>query len=372
VTTDALVIGGGFYGLYLAETLARRGERVRLCERGPRPMMRASYSNQARVHNGYHYPRSVLTALRSRVNFPRFLDEFRSAIREDFTKLYAIPRQGSKVTAEQFAESMRRIGAPIVVAPRPEKALFDSALIEDVFRVRETAFDSLELRDRMRERAAKAGVEIAVGESVEKVRGWASGSIRVTTSIGEHSAGMVLNCTYSQTNAVAANSGLPPIPLKHEIAEMALVEPPDELRNLGITVMDGPFFSCMPFPPRGLHTLSHVRYTPHAHWMETGEDQRPAYEVFEAFEKRTAFSHMLRDAARYLPGLAKCRHRDSLWEVKTVLPRSEADDSRPILFRPHHGLANYHVVMGGKIDNVYDIADELMKVLDLRTLPLAA
>jgi hypothetical protein len=42
-----------------------------------------------------------------------------------------------------------------------------------------------------------------------------------------------------------------------------------------------------------------------------------------------------------------------------VLPRSETDDSRPILFRPDHGIPNYHVVLGGKIDNVYDVADEL-------------
>ena len=110
---DAVVVGGGFYGLYLAEFLASRGPRVLVCERGPAPMQRASYANQARVHNGYHYPRSVLTALRSRVNFPRFVAEFQSAVQSGFEKIYAIPRQGSKVTAEQFAESMRRIGAPI-------------------------------------------------------------------------------------------------------------------------------------------------------------------------------------------------------------------------------------------------------------------
>ena len=32
-----------------------------------------------------------------------------------------------------------------------------------------------------------------------------------------------------------------------ELAELALIEPPEELRPFGITVMDGPFFSCMPF-----------------------------------------------------------------------------------------------------------------------------
>jgi glycine/D-amino acid oxidase-like deaminating enzyme len=306
------------------------------------------------------------------VNFPRFSDEFRPAIRDGFVKLYAIPRQGSKVTAEQFAESMRRIGAPIEAAAKGLKLLFDRSLVEDVFRVREAAFDSLELCRLIRERAERAGVEIRAGVNVDRVRGLPGGSIRAATADGEITAGMVLNCTYSQTNAVAAASGLPLIPLKHEIAEMALVEPPDQLREVGVTVMDGPFFSCMPFPPRGLHTLSHVRYTPHGHWTENALEQLPAYEVFEQFEKLSAFDHMVRDAARYLPALAKCTYSDSLWDVKTVLPRSESDDSRPILFRPHHGIPNYHVVMGGKIDNVYDVADELTSVLNSRAVPLAA
>ncbi|HXD85740.1 MAG TPA: hypothetical protein VN641_04555, partial [Urbifossiella sp.] len=107
-------------------------------------------------------------------------------------------------------------------------------------------------------------------------------------------------------------------------------------------------------------------------WFDGSEPQRPAYEMVDAAEKRTAFSHMVRDAARFLPELAKCEYRDSLWEVKTVLPRSESDDSRPILFRPHHGIANYHVVMGGKIDNVYDIADEMANALDWREAKRAA
>ena len=35
--------------------------------------------------------------------------------------------------------------------------------------------------------------------------------------------------------------GLPPVKLKHELTEMALVEAPDRLRKFGVTVMDGPF-----------------------------------------------------------------------------------------------------------------------------------
>jgi len=360
-----LIVGGGFYGLYLAEFLAARLPRVLLCERAADLMGRASYANQARVHNGYHYPRSVLTALRSRVNFPRFVEEFRPAIDVSFEKLYAVARRTSKVTAEQFAESMRRIGAPIEPAAEDVRRLFDSDTVEEVFRTVEYAFDAAELKRLMAERVRRAGVEVRLTTTVERVRPLPGGTVGVR--LNEHgteteaTAGMVFCCAYGQTNTVAAASGLPVIPLKHELAELALVEVPPALKGLGVTVMDGPFFSCMPFPPRRLHTLSHVRYTPHGHWYDglPGEPHVRAYDVFDLAQKRTAFPHMVRDAARYLPAVAGCEYRGSLWEVKTVLPRSESDDSRPILFRPDHGVPNYHVVMGGKIDNVYDVADEI-------------
>ena len=54
-----------------------------------------------------------------------------------------------------------------------------------------------------------------------------------------------------------------------------------------------------------------------------------------------------------------CQYVDSLWEVKTVLPASEIDDSRPILFKTNFCIPNYHCIMGGKIDNVYDVIEAI-------------
>jgi hypothetical protein len=68
---------------------------------------------------------------------------------------------------------------------------------------------------------------------------------------------------------------------------------------------------------------------------------------------------MQKDAQRYVPALARARHVDSLWEVKTVLPASEVDDSRPILFHRHPQLPELISVLGGKIDNVYDALKEV-------------
>jgi hypothetical protein len=66
---------------------------------------------------------------------------------------------------------------------------------------------------------------------------------------------------------------------------------------------------------------------------------------------------MLRDVSRYMPCLRACRRVDSLWEVKTVLPKSEVDDSRPVLYREHCGLPNLTCMLGAKIDNIYDVLE---------------
>jgi hypothetical protein len=113
----------------------------------------------------------------------------------------------------------------------------------------------------------------------------------------------------------------------------------------------------MPFPSRGLHTLSHVRYTPHFSWQdEPGADP---YQALGSYERETRVDRMVRDAGRYLPALFDARYVESLFEVKTVLLKNEVDDGRPILFEKHAELPGCYSILGGKIDNIYDVIEKL-------------
>lgn len=365
---DAIVIGGGFFGCILALFLKSRFDAILIVEREDDLLKRASYANQARVHNGFHYPRSLLTALRSRINFPRFVVEFHDCVDSSFVKYYGVAKKLSKVSASQYRLFMERIGAPIRPAPDHVRRLFNPDMIEAVFEVVEYAFDADRLRARIRRSLDAAGVEIALATSASSVAGAEGG--RVTLNVhGQNAetrpldAGLVLNCTYGHLNQVLRDSGLPLLDLKHEITEMALVDVPAALKTIGITTMCGPFFSTMPFPSRGLHSLSHVRYTPHCSWRDTVSGYRDAYETLRHYPKTSRFSHMLHDARRYLPSLADAKYVESIWEIKTTLPVSEINDGRPILFYPQPGLPQMVHIMGGKIDNIYDIEDELREYL---------
>ena len=165
------------------------------------------------------------------------------------------------------------------------------------------------------------------------------------------------NCTYARLNEVLARSGLAKLPLKQEITELALLQMPPALQKLGITVMDGPFFSSMPFPARNLHTLSHVTYTPHVSWNDLEEQQPPQFQA----QLPSKHIFMLRDSERYLPLLREARYVDSHFETKTVLLQNEIDDGRPILCRCNYQLKGLYVVLGAKIDNIYDINQVIEK-----------
>jgi len=72
---------------------------------------------------------------------------------------------------------------------------------------------------------------------------------------------------------------------------------------------------------------------------------------------------MTQDGALYVPGLRQAEHVGSLWTVRTKLPGSALTDSRPILLRNQPEQPRLYHVMGGKIDNVYDLEEYLDNAL---------
>lgn len=346
---DVLIIGGGFYGCCIALLAKRHFGRVAVVEAGDQVMGRASYANQARVHRGYHYPRSYLTASRSAEGFRRFVATYPDCVDRTAQHLYAIARE-SRVTATQFERFCAWVGAPLSPVSSHLADLFDKGMVEAVFAADEAVFNAKRLKSRIEGEMATAGVEVLLHQPVRSVAPAGCGIAVGTYSDEVITCKQAIACVYAGTNALLNRSGIPTLPLKHELAEMALLRLAPPLDNVGVTMVDGPFFSVLPFPARGLHTLTHVRYTPQLAWSDTRTE--PAVAASQA-------AFMLADATRYLPHLRKSSLHGSLVEVKTVLQDSESNDGRPILLRQNYGFPRFTVTVGAKIDNVFDILEAL-------------
>ena len=353
---DAVIIGGGFYGCCLALYLRSIMENVLVLEREGGLLSRASFVNQARIHTGFHYPRSFTTARRSLALYQRFVEDFRPAVVDNFQMLYAIARYGSKISAGRFATMFRAIGAPISEASEDEVSLFSTRLIESVMRCEEFSFNAAVLQDILFQRLNDSGVSLLLDTAAGQVlTGKDRASIVVETAQGAFEAPFVFDTTYGQL-AADGLVALDPFPFKYEQTEIALVQPPPELAQYGVTVMDGPFFSIMPFPARECYSLTHVRYTPHAAWSQSSIPHRPAP------PNGSRWMHMQRDAVRYLPCMKGVRPVTSLFETKTVLLRNEGDDGRPILLHQNPVQPGYMTILGGKLDNIYDLFEALTQI----------
>jgi glycine/D-amino acid oxidase-like deaminating enzyme len=355
---DFIIIGGGFYGCCLALFLRSLTERILLLEAGDGLLERASRVNQARIHTGFHYPRSFSTALRSRALHARYVRDFKHAVVSDFDMLYAIAAARSKVSASRFARMFNVIDAPLYKAPRRLRLLFESELIEEVFVCREFAFDWSILRDGLRARLEANAVGVRMGQTVNSALCERDRVVVRLAAGQELSTSVLFNVTYANLNRVALRSGLAPLGLKHELAELVLVEPPPELARLAVTVVDGPFFSAMPYPAEKLYSLTHVRYTPHVCWMDAAND-RTSLEINCGTPRESRWRHMVQDAKRFLPCLEDVVYHRSLFDVKTVLVKNERDDGRPILLHRHSDAPRIYSVMGAKIDNIYDLFEAL-------------
>ncbi len=230
-----IIIGGGFYGCCLAIFFRAAGDDVVLVEAADQLLTRASYNNQARVHQGYHYPRSILTGKGCVTSFPLFAEVFPGAIVSDFTKLYAIARVNSKVTAAQFSGFCKRVGAPISDAPPKLAKLFDRDLIEAVFQVREYAFNAVRLRELMQAALAAAEIQVMLSceaATIETAGG--SGQLQVRLNNGHTLvADQVFNCAFAQINPLLHRSGLPILDFRHELAEIARSAPAGRNRRFG-------------------------------------------------------------------------------------------------------------------------------------------
>lgn len=245
IKLDKIIIGAGLYGLYAALFAAVRGEKVAVLECDSAPFKRATYINQARVHQGYHYPRSLSTAEKSAGYFRRFNNDFSFAINSSFKKIYATASKLSWSNAKQFKKFCQAAQIPCEEVTAGK--YFNKGTVDGAFLTQEFTYDAMILRDYYLEKLAdhKDLVNIYYNINLKSIE-MNGDSYIVSTSQNEEkikfSSSFILNATYASTNQLAAMLGYETFKIKYELCEIILVKPNARLNGYGITVMDGPFF----------------------------------------------------------------------------------------------------------------------------------
>ena len=368
---DKIIIGAGLYGLYAALHCGVKNQRIIVLECDQGPFRRATYINQARVHQGYHYPRSISTAMKSAGYFERFHQEFAFCINREFEKVYATSAQYSWSDGRQFRKFCEAAGIPCEEV-YPEE-YFKKGMCDGAFITREYTYDAMMLKAYYLDRLSQlANVRLLFDQNITAIENDGDAYICRLSSGQEYAAPYVLNAAYAGTNQILELVGFEKFKIKYELCEIILCDADERLKKCGITVMDGPFFSIMPFGKTGLHSLTSVTFTPHT----TCYEELPVFPCQEASigscsrrhlgncndcaaRPDSAFPYMEKLAKKYLRDDLGFAYRSSLFSMKPILMSSEVDDSRPTVIRTYTRKPTFVGVLSGKINTVYDL-DEVL------------
>ncbi len=368
---DTIIIGAGLYGLYAALFCARERQHVLVLEQDGEAFSRASYINQARVHMGYHYPRSYSTAMKSAHYFQRFMEDYGFCVHTAFDQVYAISANYSWTNAPQFQRFCQAAGIRCDgVDPR---RYFRKGMCDGAFLTTEYAYDAKILREHfLRELAAYPEVTLRYQAGVTAIQRQDE-VYRVFQGDRFDEAPFVMNATYASTNQINAMLGFEPFRIKYELCEIILCEVTPALRSIGLTVMDGPFFSIMPFGKTAYHSLTAVSFTPH----RTSSESQPTFSCQQRCppgfctpgslgncnycpaQPPSVWPHMSALARKYMREELGFSYVGSLFSMKPILKASEVDDSRPTVIRAFSTGPAFVSVLSGKINTVYDL-DEVL------------
>lgn len=368
---DKIILGAGIYGLYSALHSGKMGETILVLEYEETPFSRATYINQARVHNGYHYPRSYSTAIKSAGYFNRFNEDYAFAILNRFDQVYAISSEFSWTNSEQFQRfcDVANIRCDEV---NPRK-YFRDGYCEGAFLTEEYTYDAQILKKYFLEKISQLpNVIIKYGARIKEIENNGREYEIEMSDSSKVASSFVLNATYASVNQIQRTLGFEQFKIKYELCEIILCNVNDKLKDTGLTVMDGPFFSIMPFGKSGFHSLTSVTFTPHVSCRESlprfncqkksggycSEKQLGNCNRCLA-KPESAWPYMSNLARKYMRDDYMFSYDHSLFSMKPILMSSEIDDSRPTVIKIFTNSPMFVSVLSGKINTVYDL-DEIL------------
>lgn len=320
------IIGGGWYGCHLTAVLLARDHNVQLFEATERLFSGASGNMPARLHLGFHYPRSKLTRTACQTHNKEFMEKIYGELTRPVPiNLYAVAEHESLVDFGTYRELMESEEQTMSL---DDPSVFGLSHVEGALLTKERHILLDEAR-AMFERAL-AG-HVVYGERVSRVddSGW----------------DLTIDCTFCALDSANVD--------RYEACLTVLLKGPT---NKAITIMDGPFPSLYPWnEERGLSSLTSAKLTPIAK-CSTWDAARECLDG----DGRVRAEAMLDQMAYYYPRVRdEYEIADCLFAIR-AMPRSAADARLIDVVRVGERAIR---IRAGKLDAIFAAERAVLKIV---------
>lgn len=264
------VLGGGWYGCHIAAALIREGAQVELHETAAHLFAGASGGNPARLHLGFHYPRSRVTRAMCQETHAAFMRQYGDLTRTIACNIYAVAERDSWVDFGTYLQVLRgevefvRLERPAELGLRNVEGAVLTGERHIVIREARHHFTEL-LRDVVR-----------FGREPNEAT----------------DADYTIDCTFCARDGVHVD--------RYEPCVTGLLEGPT---GRAVTVMDGPFPSVYPWDDAlGCSSITSAKYTP-LDRCATWEQAAHVLRTVTAIEVRARVDMMIDQMAHFWPAV---------------------------------------------------------------------
>jgi hypothetical protein len=317
------IIGAGWYGCYLGWLCKNRGIDYVIYEKNNEIFKGASFYNQNRLHQGYHYPRDFETRHDSRTGFYKFLDFFQDLTCTVENNIYAI-HKNSIIDFRTYVNIFTFEGYKFEILDFKLSDNFEGAI-----RVQERFIDPF--KSKMFFEDCKLNIEF--NSNIEIV------SEEYYLNRNKLKSDLVINATYGelQSNLSAQNY------FNQKYLSILIKRITAEYPFDALTVMDGEFYSIYPYIiSEGIYTLTHVK-----HGIINGLETQDNIEAI--------FNQIKNEIIKDLPDFENNFEFFGSFISNKYKPASSSDLRTAKFFRHKNSV----VICSGKIDTIF-LADGLL------------
>lgn len=311
------VLGGGIYGCHIATALIADGHTVELHEIADRLFAGASGGIPARVHQGWHYPRSWMTRSACQEHDAEFMSRYGRFTRGVPINVYAVAAHDSYVDFGTYCDVMRAHSMEFITLHDPVEIGLQN--VEGAVQTAERHLLVDELRSHF-ETVLEGHVRF--NKPADDPGDW----------------DWTIDCTFCANDAENID--------RYEPCLTVLLEGPTDK---AVTVMDGPFPSLYPWSEdNGLNSLTSARYTPLDQCRTWGE-ARGIIDQMSASDIEGQAERMVAQMAFYWPAVRDLYRIADYKLAVRAMPRSASDARLVDIVSQGAGLLR---IRAGKIDAV--------------------
>jgi hypothetical protein len=355
---DVAIIGAGIFGAEIAIKAKEAGLSSILLEAKNDILQGASKNNQNRLHLGFHYPRDIETGRQCIKGFNAFKDKYSDCINDNFINAYFVSSNNSFVTSEQFQNHAIALDVPF-----KEINLKDFPLkIDNVnygIECEEVVYDCSILRDLVKSHLKLNHIEISLNHKVDNVSKNLDLYKICSSKKSPIYAKSVINCSYSDINFITNQLGFEASKNQYEYTVVPIVEL--DIPKVGVTVMDGPFMTLLPYGKSNDFLLYHVENSVIARENSIFFNQSwgsPKTAPFKEVDKKIFFNKIIKDSMSHLSFLKKAKLKGFLEGPRMVLSKNDKTDARPSIVKKYD--ETYITVFSGKIDHSIWVAEDVI------------